>query len=251
MTSIRALIRHSLDVRSRVIEYFGYRSKFLARTLGGVRRSSSFGLDGLDQRLAKRVTKKRGFYVELGANDGVAQSNTLFLELTRGWTGLLIEPVSETYIKLIRNRSSSRNHLVHAACVSSLRHSRTVEIAVNGLMSTPMVDFTDIHDIRSHFSWSETQHEIITERVVAKTLTEILGEVFAPQYIDLLSLDVEGGELEVLQGVDFSQITIEWILVETRSSREMEQFLGALGYELIEKMSHHDYLFRLKDVSVR
>jgi hypothetical protein len=34
--------------------------------------------------------KDNGFFIELGANDGLMQSNTAFFEFTRGWTGILI-----------------------------------------------------------------------------------------------------------------------------------------------------------------
>jgi hypothetical protein len=44
----------------------------------------AFGLNGLDLRLAAQVKASGGFYVEAGANDGITQSNTLFLARYRG-----------------------------------------------------------------------------------------------------------------------------------------------------------------------
>jgi len=35
--------------------------------------------------------KQNGFYIECGAFDGEVYSNTLFFEMQRNWTGLLIE----------------------------------------------------------------------------------------------------------------------------------------------------------------
>ena len=43
------------------------------------------------------IKKTGGYFIELGAADGLTQSNTAFLEKSREWTGLLIEPCFEAY----------------------------------------------------------------------------------------------------------------------------------------------------------
>lgn len=48
--------------------------------------------------------KRSGFFVELGAGDGLYLSNTAALEEHLGWTGICIEPVPRQYGELIRNR---------------------------------------------------------------------------------------------------------------------------------------------------
>ena len=40
------------------------------------------------------------FYIEIGANDGVSQSNTKYLELFYDWRGILIEPIPSVFKKL-------------------------------------------------------------------------------------------------------------------------------------------------------
>ena len=53
-------------------------------------------------------SKYGGFFVEAGAYDGESISNTLFLEITRNWTGLLVEANPDSYTTLLpRNRNSS------------------------------------------------------------------------------------------------------------------------------------------------
>jgi hypothetical protein len=53
-------------------------------------RTSQFGIE---DRLASLFGNKRGTFIEAGANDGLAQSNTYWLENMRGWRGILIEAV--------------------------------------------------------------------------------------------------------------------------------------------------------------
>jgi len=43
-----------------------------------------FGLNNLDQKIEKYLDFDNGFFVELGANNGIEQSNTLYFELFRG-----------------------------------------------------------------------------------------------------------------------------------------------------------------------
>ena len=48
---------------------------------------------------------KGNFFIEAGANDGETISNTVFFELKRNWTGILIEPNPEAFQKLLaKNR---------------------------------------------------------------------------------------------------------------------------------------------------
>ncbi|XP_018010168.1 uncharacterized protein LOC108667636 [Hyalella azteca] len=54
--------------------------------------------------------KRNGFYVESGGYTGEVVSNTLFFEIQRNWTGILIEPNPRNFKKLL-----SRNRKVHSA----------------------------------------------------------------------------------------------------------------------------------------
>jgi hypothetical protein len=59
----------------------------------------------------------------------------------------------------------------------------------------------------------------------AVTLNSILEKNNAPTYIDLLSLDVEGYELEVLKGVDFNKYTFMLLVIECREINILENYL--------------------------
>jgi hypothetical protein len=78
------------------------------------------------------------------------------------------------------------------------------------------------------------------------TLNELLLAANAPSEIDFLSLDVEGAELNVLQGIDFSIYRFRYIVVESRSIDRLLLYLEPKNYFLVRKISHHDYLLAFR-----
>ena len=79
-------------------------------------------------------------------------------------------------------------------------------------------------------------------RVPATTLTSILDR-HRVKRIDFLSLDVEGFELQVLQGIDFERHRPSLMLIEARWRDEIDSFLKPL-YSPIAQLSHHDVLYK-------
>ncbi len=79
---------------------------------------------------------------------------------------------------------------------------------------------------------------------IAVTLNQILITSNAPQNIDLLSVDVEGAEIEVLKGLDHTQFRFKYLCIECRNIEKLEKFLSDYGYVLEEKLTQHDYLFK-------
>lgn len=208
--------------------------------------SKYYGLNGLDKKIEKYLPFNDGFYVELGANDGLDQSNTLYFERHKKWRGVLIEPTPHNYLKCLANRSKD-NHIFCNACVSFDYKDHFVEIAFSNLMSSPIGLESDVLDPISHAE-SGTEFLEFTDQVfifgsVAKTLNDLLLTANAPKIIDFLSLDVEGAEIEVLKGINHSTYWFKYICVECRDISKLTSYLNQVGYELKEKLSVHDYLF--------
>ncbi len=219
----------------------------LKRLLKRLIRGRYNGLNGLDKKMEAYIGYDGGYYVELGANDGVSQSNTLYYEKYRGWKGLLVEPAPHNYLQCRANRSAA-NSIHCAACVSFAYRAEFVRIAYSNLMSTPLGLATDISDPLAHAQSGRAflgqSEDVFEYGAVARTLNDLLLTAGAPKSIDFLSLDVEGAELEVLQGVDHGVFRFKFILVECRDFNRMQDFLVAVDYAFVEKLSEQDYLFR-------
>jgi len=210
------------------------------------KRRRYFGSYDLDRKLEKYLNYNDGYFVELGANDGVNQSNTLYYERYKNWHGVLIEPTPHNYLLCRKNRSALSQVFCNA-CVSFEYKEKFVEIVYSNLMSASIGLESDIIDPLAH---AETGKEVFQQcddnfifGAAAKPLNSILNLAKAPHLIDLLSLDVEGAEIEVLKGIDFSQYKFKFMCIETRSKDKLVAYLASVGYRLVEQITGYDYLF--------
>jgi FkbM family methyltransferase len=208
------------------------------------------GLHGLDRKLEVYLGYDGGYFVELGANDGVDQSNTLYFERERGWRGVLIEPILHNFLKCQANRAQD-NAFFCAACVSEDYEEPYVRLTYSNLMTTPHGVDSDIADPTAHAQsgavYLKPGEQPVEVMAVARTLSSLLAEAGAPAEMDLLSLDVEGAELEVLKGLDHDRHRFRYMLVECRDAERLGRYLAEANYVLIDKISQHDYLFCARD----
>lgn len=197
-----------------------------------------FGLDELDRKLAPFVPADTGTFVELGAYDGLNQTNTLWLE-RRGWRGVLIEAVPDFAAACRRHRPLAR--VVNAACVGRDHPGGEVELHQVGLMS--LVD--GAREPADQEAWIRRGEEVqkiarTTCRAPARTLSSILDELGVGQ-VDLLSLDVEGFERQVLDGLDLARHAPTLMLVEDSKAGGLLDHIVALGYELVEVLNERAF----------
>ena len=118
-------------------------------------------------------------------------------------------------------------------------------------MSTSLGLETDIDKPENHAligkQFLEEDESNFNFGAVANQLNNILFKANAPKQIDFLSLDVEGAELEVLKGINHNEYRFKFICIENRNIAKITNYLSINNYFMIEKLSHHDYLFKNKD----
>jgi FkbM family methyltransferase len=202
----------------------------------------SYSLNDLDLKLKAYLNFQRGYFIEAGANDGLDQSNTLFFEKHRKWTGLLIEPIPQRAADCRRNRPHCA--VENCALVPFGYPRDTIEMRYCNLMSLVKGAMRNESADMDHIKRGcEVQGISSYELMVpARTLTSVLDQ-YHPPSIDFFSLDVEGFELDVLKGMDFEKYRPKWMLVEARFRAELESFLKP-WYEAAAQLSHHDVLYR-------
>ncbi|MGA3023415.1 MAG: FkbM family methyltransferase [Bryobacteraceae bacterium] len=205
------------------------------------------GLGELDKAL-ERFLPRCGFFVELGANDGIQQSNTYYFEKYKGWTGILIEPVPELFARCVRNRPNA-HHFNYACTDPESAAAGELEMTYCNLMSVTKGAFSD-KERESYWIESGATMQNVTPhdlRVPSITLSGILASCNNP-HVDLLSLDVEGYEIPVLKGLDLTRHKPDVILVETLLTplNSIQDYL-CQHYELAAEISDNDALFRARE----
>ena len=193
---------------------------------------------GQDQWLIDRIFhhKRQGVFVEVGANDGITYSNTLLLENKYDWTGMLIEPHPLAFATLKKNRPKCL--LVNKA-VSTQTQNVPFQ-CINGY-SEMLSGMVHTYDSRHQARIARELNEKRGTSSVISVETVSLRDLFQKydiRHIDYLSIDVEGAEQEVLDTIDFSQVTIDVIGVEVNYPEfqdPLETWMKQRNYAFLKK----------------
>jgi FkbM family methyltransferase len=212
------------------------------KRIGGLGRRRSFALNELDRQIEPFLDFDRGTFIEAGANDGLQQSNTLYFERYRQWTGLLVEPIPDLATRCRRNRPRCR---VENVALAPHGHPQThLAMRFCGLMSVVkggMKSFREeLEHVQAGSACQRLQPYDVT--VPVATLSD-LWDRHQLEEVDLLSLDVEGYELQALQGLDFDRHRPGWMLIEARYREDIDAYVLP-WYEAIAELSHHDVLYK-------
>ncbi|MSP28556.1 MAG: FkbM family methyltransferase [Methylococcales bacterium] len=173
-----------------------------------------------------------GICVEVGANEPVAVcSQSLHLEEKLNWRCVLIEPNPILAQKAVQLRPKATVCEVACPCPENIGTM---------VLSIPLDD--NNQEVTGHAALEKNadahnyQHHNSIE-VQADTLTHILQTPQIPQ-IDFLSIDVEGAEMDVLLGLDFSLYHPQLILLEDKHLYlKKHLFLKQQGYKLVRRLN--------------
>lgn len=209
-----------------------FRNLFLFRKIFLTKRfSTHYGQSAEDLLLGRLFPKRyKGFFVDVGCFHPVKYNNTYAL-YKEGWRGVNID------IQAIKIKGFNwiRPGDTNIAMAASDREGE-VTFWSNGLYTPTVTLEKSFADERTG-----TRYQYRPQTVQAKPLTSILdGTRFKDRGIDLLSIDVEGHDLQVLKGLDFDRYRPDVVAVEFDApdldhvlENDLHQFLAQKGYNLI------------------
>jgi len=207
-----------------------------------------------EDRVLWQVFRQRrsGFFIEVGAYDGVTLSNTFFLE-QMGWCGILVEPIYPLCVKAAQARQNSR--VVHAACSRRGSQGTGRFTIADGV---PVLSFLKADPDHVERCIREGA-KLVEVDVPVVTLDDILlHERKQPPagsgawrrnvgwQIDLVSIDVEGGELDVLDGFNLDRFKPKVLVLENEreTGLAIEPYLVRHGYRKFHRQVINDFYAR-------
>ncbi|MNL02371.1 hypothetical protein D3C87_1228750 [compost metagenome] len=197
---------------------------------------------GQDYFVATKIFKNMhsGFFVDIGANHPTRDNNTYALEKTLGWSGISIDAQNRYETIWSEHRTTP---LVISLISDTPGKVLTFDIVESSSWENMLsgVSASNNHKVKRDKS-SDTN--IRQKEMVTSSLGEILAGFHNPK-IDLLSIDVEGHEIQVLQGIDFNKINIECICLENdNSSDTLRGYLRERGFRLVAHLQGDDIFMR-------
>lgn len=203
-----------------------------------------YGQYGDDYLLWKFFDEKQtGFYVDVGAFDGVHLSNSYSFE-QQGWTGVCVEAHPDFFE--ICNNARPQSTCVHAACVGNDEQDTiTFYTEPLGLLSGTS---PEEEDVKARYERRNLDFDdFVAITVPAMTLNKILEDTLDASALDFVSIDVEGTELDVLKGFDLNRFSPRVIVVEANNNKArlaLESYLKPFGYRRARVMRENVYFVR-------
>lgn len=205
-----------------------------------------YSQSGQDEFLDQQVfnEKTQGFFLDIGAHDGITISNIYFFEKNRDWKGICVEPNPVVYKKLVHNRTS----LLENCCIGD-SNREVVFLSVSGyaeMLSGIKSMYDQRHLDRIDREIEErggSKRELnVQMRTPQSLLTQYVREV--PEVIDYCSIDVEGAELDILESMNLTEMAIDVFSIEDNyKDHRLSNFFKGKGYRKIDVIGA-DLIFR-------
>jgi hypothetical protein len=170
--------------------------------------------------------KKGGYFIDIGAYDGIFHSNTYLLETEYEWDGVCIEP-SHKYEELSNNRKC---HLCNKLVYS---HN---DLILDFYETPNNMELSGIPKYFNNDGHERNRSNYISKQINTISLTTICDFYKSPSTIDYLSIDTEGSELFILQHHDFNRYNFNYISIEhnrcSEYKKNIAEFLATKNYIL-------------------
>lgn len=157
----------------------------------------------LQDVVALLITGERsdGYFVEVGVGEGRRISNTYMLERDLGWTGLLVEPNRSSHGTIAANRTAI---LCPEAAFREDGQILTFDEHEDG-------EYSRLSDHTEAKAEGGVSQSYTVETITLNTLFERHN---APTEIDFVSIDTEGSEVAVLEGLDPQRWQVKVFAIE-------------------------------------
>lgn len=211
----------------------------VAKKISAPARKQSYSQYGEDREILKLFGSQRGTCAEVGAFDGISLSNSYLLEKA-GWECVLVEP-NPLLCHQIRETRKARL-FENAATSAELELDLMIGIGAEELSSVATTTNARERIVQEG-------HGVYTVRVKGRPLDKILDEA-AIGHLDVITIDVEGHELEALKGLSLSRWRPRILIIEDNSfmmDDRVAKYLSQYGYVRFKRTGYNDWYAQHND----
>ena len=205
---------------------------------------SQFGQDKfINDYFFKNI--KNGFFVEIGAYDGVSGSNCFYFEKHKNWDGIAIEPSLQQFAFLQKNRKCL---CLNTAITKNAETKEFIDV-IDGYTMMSGINDKSYYKATLDTINQDPRTQVEKRFIETSTIEKILNK---NNLIDYLSIDVEGGEMEILESIDFDFYNIKVISVENNKPEEIvfDKLLKRKGFEYADKLGVDEIFYNKKYFSL-
>lgn len=179
-----------------------------------------------------RFFPEPGFFMEIGAWNGEHLSQTAYLEREKGWSGIAVDPFPVGF--------EERNCMLCSKAVSKDGRDRDfLKVSIDRRYGGDVSYFSGFKDsLKCHLSLIENYCEYEEIQVDTITIKELYERYNLPKYIEFLSVDTEGSEIEIFQSIDLKKYSFGLIVFEHNRVEKVRRDMAKIlkGYTLYEAL---------------
>jgi FkbM family methyltransferase len=172
-----------------------------------------------------------GYAIDVGASDGFSINSTFHLEKAHKWTVVSVE-ANPNYAKLLKK---NRSRVEMCACAAEPKDEAIFHINKENPEAYSALKIANHPAVTG---WNKKDPwEIV--KVPVRTVDQIVRKWDFPR-LDVLCVDVEGGELEVLKGSNLAHWKPKVVVSEAWEHGQEYPYLAQFGYKLKARSVHND-----------
>jgi len=174
--------------------------------------------------------KQHGYFIEVGAWNGHDLSQTAYMEEWHGWRGVCVDPFP-------RGFELRKCELCTKALSSDGKDREFIRVTTDQRDGGDVSYLSGFKDsIQKHWPFIEAYCNYTEVTVETITMDRLYEQYQLPAYIDFLSVDTEGAEIEIFSSINFSHYRYGVISFEHNNDEGVKRFLGRL-------LSSNGYVF--------
>ena len=180
--------------------------------------------------------KQKGTFLDIGANDGVTLSNTFALASNYGWTGLLVEASPKAYERLLKIYELFDRDFDLQNVAIGKEDGELVFYESGQLLNKGDVALVS-SGVKSELQRWQSIKMPFEKMTVPMTSVATMLSMTRHKHFDLLSIDIEGMELDVLPQIDFKALGIQVAVIEwnSKDERYYNDIMFPFGFKLVSK----------------